>query len=140
MGSARFEDVYVSSASLSWIQFSDGIRFKLLRVSPETGSWSVLFHCAQGSSFAPHRHLGAGEYLMLKGKMEVRRGVQAGGVTAVSGDYGYEPSGVVHDSTSFVEESEFFFTNHGPIAFIDSDGNTIGLLDWQDVAALAERH
>jgi len=138
LGHARFEDLYVSPGRLSWIEFSEGIRFKLLRVSSETGAWTVLFHCLAGSSFAPHRHLGAGEYLMLKGKMEVRGGAGEGGVTAVTGDYGYEPSGVVHDSTCFVEETEFFFTNHGPIAFIDADGNTTAVLDWHDILALAE--
>jgi len=133
----QLQDVYISPGDLEWIPFSEGIQLKVLRVSRETGTWTVLFWCAQGSSFAAHRHLGAGEYLMLRGKMEVRGGAAAGGVTAVAGDYGYEPSGIVHDSTCFVEETEFFFTNHGPIAFIDSSGRTTSVLDWSDIEALA---
>jgi len=138
MESKRLDDVYIQPSNLPWISFSDGIRFRLLRVSSETGTWTVLFHCLPGSSFASHQHLGAGEYLMLKGKMDVRGGREAGGVTAYAGDYGYEPSGVIHDATSFPEETEFYFTNFGPIAFLDDQGNTTSVLDWQVLAALAK--
>ncbi len=138
MQSNRLEDVYISPSTLPWVPFSDGIRFRLLRVSPETGTWTVLFHCMPGSAFASHQHLGAGEYLMLKGKMEVRGGREAGGVTAFAGDYGYEPSGVVHEQTHFPEETEFYFTNFGPVAFLDDEGNTTSVLDWQVLASLAK--
>lgn len=137
MDAAGLSDLHVPTRTLAWVPFSEGIAFRLLRVSPETGAWTVLFRCEAGSAFAPHRHLGAGEYLMLSGRMEVRGGAQAGGVTALPGDYGWEPSGVVHDSTRFVETTEFFFTNHGPIAFVDADGKTLSVLDWRDVASLA---
>lgn len=96
----------------------------------------MLFKCAKGSAFARHEHLGSGEYLMLTGKMEVRGGVQKGGITAYPGDYGYEPNGVIHDSTCFVEDSTFYFTNFGPIKFIDDEDKTLFVLDWQGVRAI----
>jgi len=131
MSTRALQDVYVASDSLPWVLFSEGIEFKLLHASAETGKWTVLFRCARGSSFARHRHLGAGEYLMLEGRMEVRGGAAAGGITAVAGDYGYEPNGVVHDSTCFVEPTRFFFTNHGPISFLDDSDTVTAVLDWQ---------
>ena len=130
-------ELFVSSRELKWAPFSEGIWLKLLRLSPETGSWTILLKCAAGSSFARHRHLGAGEYFMLSGRMDVRGGAAAGGVTAVAGDYGWEPVSVIHDSTCFPEPSEFIFTNHGAVQFLDEDDKTVFVLDWEAIAALA---
>jgi hypothetical protein len=30
----------------------------------------------------------------------------------------------------------FFFTNHGPVQFIDDDDNTMAILDWQAMLAI----
>ena len=128
---------FVSSSALTWAPFSEGIWLKVLRLSPETGTWTILLKCATGSSFARHRHLAAGEYFMLSGKMELRGGVQAGGVTAVAGDYGWEPVSVIHDSTFFPEPTEFVFTNHGAVQFLDDKDNTVFVLDWQAIQQMA---
>src|SRR6516162_1657489 len=74
--------------------------------------------CAKGSSIPRHEHLGAGEYYVISGKMEVRGGVENGGITAITGDYGYEPNGVIHDMTNFPEDTVLYFTNFGPIRYI----------------------
>ena len=130
-------DLYVSSRELKWAPFSPGIWLKLLRVSPETGTWTVLLKCEAGSAFARHRHLAAGEYFMLSGRMELRGGAQAGGVTALPGDYGYEPVSVIHDSTAFPVESEMLFTNHGAVQFLDEADQTVFVLDWEEIQRMA---
>jgi hypothetical protein len=61
-----------------------------------------------------------------------------GGITAISGDHGYEPNGVIHDMTNFPEDTILYFTNFGPIRYIDDDNNTVGFLDWQGVLNAAE--
>ncbi|MEN0066917.1 MAG: 2,4'-dihydroxyacetophenone dioxygenase family protein [Myxococcota bacterium] len=118
-------DVLCRTSELPWIEFGDGISYKVLRTSSETGVWTVLFRCDKGSGFPPHYHHGAGEYLMLKGVMDYRAG------RAVSGDYGYEPLGVYHESTTFLEDTELLFTNHGPVAFVNPDGSVAMMLDWK---------
>jgi hypothetical protein len=135
---AQLQDTYIHVDGESWLPFGDtaGIEFKLLRVSQETGTWTALFKCAPQSSFARHRHLGAGEYLMISGEMDVRGGARAGGITAVAGDYGYEPNGIIHDSTEFPRETVFYFTNHGPIQFIDEKDDTVFVLDWKGLLDL----
>ncbi len=130
---------YVSSQDMAWVAFSPGIFIKVLRLSPETGTWTVLMRAEAGASFARHRHLAAGEYFMLSGKMEVRGGVQNGGVTAVAGDYGWEPVSVIHDHTYFPEDTEFLFTNHGAVQFVDEQGNTTSVLDWEVIQSLAQQ-
>jgi len=118
-------DILCATDQLSWVPFSNGISYKILRVSAETGTWTVLFKCDKGSSFAPHFHHGAGEYLMLKGTMDYRAGV------AKAGDYGYEPLGVYHERTVFPEDSVLWFSNHGPIAFMNPDKSIAMMLDWK---------
>ena len=44
----------------------------------------------------------------------------------------------IHDMTNFPEETVLYFTNFGPIRYIDDDDNTVGFLDWQGVLRAAE--
>lgn len=134
---AMLEDVSVRSADLEWLPFCPGITFKLLRVSPETGAWTVLFHADAGSGFDRHKHLGPAEYFMISGRMDIRGGAEAGGYTAVAGDYGFEANGMIHDWTNFPEESVFYFTNRGPLGFIDDKDQVVAVLDWQGVVEMA---
>ena len=67
-----------------------GITWKLLHVSPEAGTWTAVFDCPAGSSFNAHIHTGPGEYLLYKGRMDVRGGAANGGDTAVAPGYGLE--------------------------------------------------
>jgi anti-sigma factor ChrR (cupin superfamily) len=115
----------VRTPDLEWILFGEGIEYKILRTSSETGDWTVLFRCAKGSAFPPHVHHGAGEYYLLKGVMDYRMGI------AHAGDYGYEPLGVFHERTQFLEDSELIFTNHGPIIFVDDKGDPALIIDWK---------
>jgi anti-sigma factor ChrR (cupin superfamily) len=131
------EDLFVSSRELKWAPFSEGIWLKCLRLSPETGTWTVLLKAEAGASFPRHRHLAAGEYFMISGRMELRGGVEAGGVTALPGDYGWEPVSVIHDFTHFPEPTEFIFTNHGAVQFLDEHDKTVSVLDWEVIQAIA---
>ncbi|NVB36993.1 2,4'-dihydroxyacetophenone dioxygenase family protein [Pseudenhygromyxa sp. WMMC2535] len=127
-------DILCQTAKLPWIEFGAGIHYKVLRTSAETGDWTVIFRCAKGSGFPPHYHHGAGEYLMLEGVMDYRAG------KAVAGDYGYEPLGVYHESTTFPEDSELLFTNHGPVAFVNPDMSISMILDWKFFAEKQAEH
>ena len=138
LNTRRFRDIYIHSSQEPWIQFYPGIGFKLLRATQETGHWTVLLNRAKGSSIPRREHLGAGVYYVISGKMEVRGGVENGGITAISGDYGYEPNGVIYDMTNFPEDTVLYFTNFGPIRYIDDENNTVGFLDWQGVVKAAE--
>lgn len=110
-------------ANMTWANLAEGIDFTLLYSSAETGRWTVLFRAQPGSFFGPHRHLGAGEYYVTKGRMTYRMG------EAPAGTYGYEPLDVVHDHTAFPEYTELLFTNYGPIAFLDDRGEISSILD-----------
>jgi anti-sigma factor ChrR (cupin superfamily) len=111
------------TAQLRWIPIVAGIDYRLLFTSRETGRWTVLFRCQPGAFFPRHKHYGAGEYFVVKGRMEYRMG------TAEAGTYGYEPLGAIHDRTTFPEYTELLFTNFGPVVFLKEDDSVISILD-----------
>ena len=141
LGKALAQGEYVQIDAVSWQpfpkEFSDGgIRWKLLHVSPEIGAWTAVFDCPARSSFARHIHIGPGEYLLTKGKMEVRGGIEKGGATAYALGYGYEACNARHDITYFPEASEFYMTFLGPLQFIEDDGRPIAVVSWQQAQEL----
>lgn len=132
------EGRYVQMDQVDWVDFPEalsegGIRWKLLNVSPEMGAWTAIFDCPKGSSFAPHVHIGPGEYFLTKGRMHVRGGEGEGGATAIAPGYGYEACQAVHTRTYFEEDSEFYMTFLGPLNFIDDEGQTVALVTWKVV-------
>ena len=137
----KVDGEYVQINEVEWQPFPEalsegGIRWKLLHVSPEVGAWTAVFDCPEGSSFARHVHVGPGEYLLTKGKMEVRGGGDGGGATAYANGYGYEACNARHDKTYFPEPSEFYMTFMGPIQFIEADGGPVALVGWEQAQAL----
>lgn len=129
---------YVQMDEVDWVDFpaalsQGGIRWKLLNVAPEMGAWTAIFDCPKGSSFAPHVHIGPGEYFLTKGRMHVRGGEGEGGATAIAPGYGYEACQAVHTRTYFEEDSEFYMTFLGPLNFIDDEGQTVALVTWKVV-------
>lgn len=136
---------YVQIDQGEWAPFPEafsvgGIKWKLLHVSPDAGTWTAIFECPAGSSFNAHFHTGPGEYFLCKGKMEVRGGVENGGDTAIAPGYGFESSGARHDKTYFPVDSTFYMTFSGPLAFIQPDGAVIANVGWSEVQSAWEAH
>lgn len=141
---SRIPEEYVHVDSLDWHPFpaafsSGGIRWKLLHVSPEVGAWTAIFDCPKGSSFAPHIHIGPGEYLLTKGRMEVRGGRDHGGETAEALGHGYEACNARHDKTYFPEASEFYMTFLGPLQFNDPEDRPVAVVGWEQAQELWEK-
>ncbi|MET9793663.1 2,4'-dihydroxyacetophenone dioxygenase family protein [Streptomyces canus] len=136
---AKLQDIAIHTAKQEWKPFCPGITFKLLRVSAETGAWTVLFHAEAGSGFDRHLHIGAAEYYMVSGRMDIRGGDSGGGFTAVAGDYGYEANSMLHDWTNFPDETVFFFVCQGPLGFLDENEKITAILDWEGVQAMYDK-
>lgn len=118
------KDLLVRCKDLPWHPLGPGTWFKLLRISEETGVWTSLIKMEAGSRFAPHKHLGAAEFFVIKGEFDYRGG------TAKAGDYGYEPLGAIHGATTCTVESEYVITTYGPIAFLNEDGSVQTMYDF----------
>ncbi|PCI52599.1 MAG: hypothetical protein COB36_14730 [Alphaproteobacteria bacterium] len=126
------DELLIRMDDLPWIPMVEGVDFKLLRACNVTGAWTVYFRAAAGASFPRHQHYGAGEYMVTKGRMVYRAG-EAG-----AGDYGYEPLGAIHELTSFPEYTELYFTNSGPVVFIEENGTVNSILDNFTLVEMAE--
>lgn len=128
------DESLIPADAAHWVPLADGIDFRLLFTSNETGRWTVLLRCQAGSAFGRHKHYGAGEYFVVKGRMEYRMGV------ALEGTWGYEPLDTIHDRTSFPEYTELLFTNHGPVMFLDEAGNILSALDGALLRQMLAQH
>jgi acetylacetone-cleaving enzyme len=136
MAEPGINDQHVAVGRLPWKRARTGLAFKLLRACPETGTWVTLFRQDAGTSVPRHRHHGVGEYFVMRGCIEVNGGAGKGGVTATAGEYGYEPSGALHGETFFPVETVYLFTHHGPIEYLNDDGNAPSMMDWRGIKAL----
>ncbi|MDY7230811.1 2,4'-dihydroxyacetophenone dioxygenase family protein [Hyalangium rubrum] len=120
---SAMERMVVRTPEMDWKPLGPGTSVKILRVSAETGMWTMLLKMEKGAVFAPHKHLGPAEYFMLEGLVDVGKGV-----LERTGDYGYEPLGTTHEATIALEDSLMTFTSYGPIAFLDEKGNILQVL------------
>jgi anti-sigma factor ChrR (cupin superfamily) len=126
------EELLLNVNELEWKLMGEGTWGKILRVSTETGAWTVLFKQEAGSVVPPHRHLAPAELYVLEGCIEYRGGV------ARAGYFGREPMGALHERTSFPEDTIYLFTSYGPLAMLGPDGNVVGVTDATVMKALSE--
>ncbi len=115
-----FQDVQdtLVRSDTPWIQQTPTSAVKVLWVGRETGGWTTLHHWKKGHVAPPHKHLAGAHVYMVSGKLQVRDGVLN------AGDYVYEPSGVLHDATTALEDTVFFFMVTGPILYFDDNSFT----------------
>jgi hypothetical protein len=60
----------------------------------------------------------AAQAFIISGKLQVRNGVLN------AGDYVYEPSGILHDATTALEDTTYLFICNGAVLFFDESGFT----------------
>jgi quercetin dioxygenase-like cupin family protein len=116
-----------------WIEQSPQSSIKVLWVGRETGSWATLHFWKKGYAARPHKHLAGAHAFILSGKLQVRDGVLN------AGDYVYEPSGVLHDATTALEDTTYLFFCQGPVLYFD-EKNFTGYTNWETIEKLRETH
>jgi hypothetical protein len=125
-------DTLVASDALPWLVFEPELAFlKVLWLGSETGRFAVLFRWKKGYVAPPHKHLSASHTFILSGKLQVRDGILQ------TGDYVYEPNGMLHGATTALEDTDYLFLCDGPILFYDDDGFT-SYLGWEELARMRE--
>ena len=125
-------DSLARTASMPWIEtVSEKAWLKVLWVGSESGRWAVLIKWAKGYVAPPHKHLSAAHTFILSGKLPFRDG------TLETGDYPYEPNGMVHGATTALEDTLYLFICDGPALFY-SDEAFSGYLGWEQLARLAD--
>ena len=116
-----------------WLDMGGGNQVIVLRVSKETGFFSILIKAPAGQVNAPHTHIGPADFYVISGGFDYRGG------SAREGDWVYEPAGAVHDATSHPMDTVYLANSYGPVAFHGKNGGYSGIFDWRTIAALAEK-
>src|SRR3954447_26192549 len=117
------QDTLVRSEA-PWVEQSPMSKVKVLWVGRETGTWASLHHWKKGYVAPRHKHLAGAHAYVLAGKLQVRDDVLN------AGDYVYEPSGVLHDQTTALEDTTYLFICNGAVLFFDENGFT-GYTNWE---------
>jgi hypothetical protein len=129
----RTEDFVVRTRELPWVPIGKGAFIRVLRTDLDTGHFSIILRVEKGCTFQAHRHLGAGEFFILKGEAAYSDKV------AKTGDYAYEGNYAIHQATTVHEDLEALYIGYGPLVMLDRDCNpTTTFLDSSTIAALAE--
>ena len=90
----------------------------MLWIGRETGTWAALYHWKKGLYRAAAQASRRRACFILSGKLQVRTGVLN------AGDYVYEPSGMLHDATTALEDTTYLFISNGAVLFFDENGFT----------------
>jgi acetylacetone-cleaving enzyme len=133
----RVNDEFIPTKSIGWREFpqefhSGGVQWKLLRVSPETAAWTVLFRGPAGSAFRPHIHHGPAEGFVFCGKVGVRD------MYAEGPGFVYEAAGARHEKTTVIEDTEFLLTMSGPLTWVMPSGEK-RVVGWEDAQQIWEQ-
>jgi hypothetical protein len=116
------KDILIHCSEIPWTKVYEGVWLKDLRSCEITGQWAQLLKMEAGAVLPRHFHLGAGEFIVIKGEFVYRGG------TARTGDYGYEPLGAMHDEPRAAVETELFYVGYGPLALLNPDGSLKGVM------------
>src|SRR5262249_17357350 len=119
--------------AMPWIEMYEGFSIKILRVSPETGHYTMLFRGEAGRVEPRHRHLAGADLYVVPGAVESGPGDIAG-----AGSWMYEPAGALHTATRYVEDTVGFAVSYGPLVMLDDDDNVLQVLDWRALQSIVD--
>ena len=128
---SELRDGLAQASKMDWIETEPGAAMKILWTGAESGRWAVLLKWDKGYVAAQHKHLSAAFAFIIKGKLQVRDGIYN------AGDFVYEPNGMLHGTTTALEDTEYLFMCDGPVLFYDDDGFT-GYLGWEELERMRQ--
>lgn len=118
---------------LKWLPLAPKVWIKLVKISTETGAYTVIVRAERGGVLPRHRHIESAEIYVIRGD---GKHPQTGHFA--QGDYISEQKGAVHDQLVFEEGVEMLMMSDGPSMFIDDEGRDLFLMDIPMLQGLAE--
>jgi quercetin dioxygenase-like cupin family protein len=120
-------DTLYKASTMDWLETTPGQAWmKILWTGSETGTWAVVLKWAKGYVAPAHKHLAPAHTFIIKGRLQVRDAVLE------TGDYVYEPNGVLHGATTALEDTEYLFICNGAVLFFD-ENNFTSYLSWEEL-------
>lgn len=118
---------------LKWLPLASNVWIKLVKISTETGAYTVIVRAERRGVLPRHRHIESAEIYVIRGD---GKHPQTGHFA--QGDYISEQKGAVHDQLVFEEEVEMLMMSNGPSMFIDDEGRGLFLMDIPMLQGLAK--
>ena len=127
------QDALFKASDADWIENVPGMAWtRILWTGSESGTWAAVFRWNKGFIAPPHKHLSSSHTFILHGRLKVRDGILE------TGDYDYEPNGVLHGATEALEDTEYLFICQGPLLYFNEDAFT-GYLGWEELEKMRIR-
>jgi 2,4'-dihydroxyacetophenone dioxygenase len=127
------ETLYLDPSALPevpFIPYSEHVTIKLLRIDRASGEIAVILKGPPGARIGRHKHYGSVILYTIKGAW---RYLEHDWV-AREGDFVFETASSSHTFVTEGEEMvEVFAVVAGALEFLDDDGNSIGIEDWQSM-------
>lgn len=129
----------VDTNTLPWLPLKHvpGVSFKPLRVSKETGAFTILLKMPAGTVMPTHVILGPQDTFILSGELTYPSGALKGSLGP--GIWGYTPALAKLEGTKATKDTEYLATFYAPVAFLGGDGSVKSLLTGVDVRSAAEK-
>lgn len=113
-----------------FIPYSEHVTIKLLRIDRASGRIAVILKGPPGAHIGLHKHYGSVTLYTIKGAW---RYLEHDWV-ARAGDFVFETASSSHTFVTEGDEMvEVFAIVEGALEFLDEDGNSIGIEDWQSM-------
>lgn len=120
-------EVIVKGAERPWRRSGEKAEYKLLHIDFHTGRWVTLDRFQEGMKIFKHLHKAPIEGYCISGSFTFRENH-----IISAGDYFYEPAGALHPEATALEDGTLIFgIYHGPLEFLDEEGNSVQTLDWE---------
>ncbi len=130
---SALETQHLEGAGLPEVPFmpySEHVKIKLLRVDRASGQIAIILKGPPGAQIGRHKHYGSVTLYTIRGAW---RYLEHDWV-ARAGDFVFETASSSHTFVTEGDETiEVFAVVEGVLEFLDDDGNTIGLEDWQSM-------
>ncbi len=127
------QDILVKASDDDWLPIDpDGKAFaRPLWASSASGGWAVLYKWHKGFVAPAHKHLGAVHAFVVSGRLQLRDH------ELCTGDYVYEPNGIIHEETTALEDTVHLNIADGPVLFFD-DERIIQYFGWEQIEAMRQ--
>ncbi|WYZ36117.1 hypothetical protein EsH8_X_000764 [Colletotrichum jinshuiense] len=116
---------------LKWLPLAPQVWIKLVKLTPETGAYTVMIRAEKGGVLPRHRHDESAEIYVIRGD---GNHPQTGHFA--HGDYVLERKGAIHDPLTFHCDVEMLMISNGPSTFIDEEGRDLYKMDIPMLRAL----
>jgi quercetin dioxygenase-like cupin family protein len=129
----------VDCNSLPWIAHPrmPGFSLKPLRVSRETGQFTILMRAPGGSKAPPHVLIGAQDMFVLSGKIVFKGGPAEGELGP--GCWSYLPAGTKVAGMKAPEDTEFLLVCYSAVGFLGPGGEVTEFFSGMDVRSIAKK-